>query len=50
MPEATPPAPELEAPPAESARGISLVWLVPLLALVVALARRLAHLLRPRAR
>jgi paraquat-inducible protein B len=37
MPEATPPAPELDPPPAESARGISLVWLVPLLALVVAL-------------
>ena len=37
MPEATPPAPRLDPPPGETARGFSLVWLVPLLALAVAL-------------
>ncbi len=37
MPETQPPAPRLDPPPGESARGFSLVWLVPLLALAVAL-------------
>src|SRR5512134_1272092 len=38
MPETDPPAPEIEAPAAEArSRRISAVWLVPLLALVLAL-------------
>jgi paraquat-inducible protein B len=37
MADTTPPAPRLDPPPGESSRGVSLVWLVPLLALAVAL-------------
>ena len=38
MPETDPPAPEIEAPQAEAgSRRISAVWLVPLLALLLAL-------------
>jgi paraquat-inducible protein B len=37
MPEANPPAPEIESPQAESGWRLSAVWLVPLIALVIAL-------------